>query len=154
MLWMSSPYSIKHVQVIRMFNFLTSNELLIEHMKSLHPQMPRRLKNGSYIELISFIFLPTSSFIFIASFTIFIAIYTVHLNRVYDKANLYTGGWGTPILTYHMIDQLSRSSKFNDRQKVKNVTHKAMRPGARPHVPQVMAEGDFRLMTPLYDNSQ
>ena len=25
-------------------------------------------------------------------------------------------------------------------------------PGARPHVPPVMAEGDFRLMTPLYDN--
>ena len=34
------------------------------------------------------------------------------------------------------------------------VTHKAVRPGARPHVPPVMAEGDFRLMTPLYDNLQ
>ena len=32
------------------------------------------------------------------------------------------------------------------------VTHKAVHPGARPHVPPVMAEGDFRLMTPLYDN--
>ena len=28
------------------------------------------------------------------------------------------------------------------------------KPGARPHVPPVMAEGDFRLMTPLYNNSQ
>ena len=34
------------------------------------------------------------------------------------------------------------------------VTHKAVRPGARPHVSPVMAEGDFRLMTPLYDNLQ
>ena len=34
------------------------------------------------------------------------------------------------------------------------VTHKAVRPGARPHVPPVMAEDDFRLMTPLYDNLQ
>ena len=34
------------------------------------------------------------------------------------------------------------------------VTHKAVRPGARPHVPPVMAEGDFRLMTPQYDNLQ
>ena len=32
-------------------------------MRSLHPQMPRYLINGSYIELISFIFLPESSFI-------------------------------------------------------------------------------------------
>ena len=70
--------------------------------------------------MISFIFLPESSFICIASSTAFIAIYTVHQNRVYDKANFYTGGWGKPILTYHMIDQLSRVSKFNDRQKVKD----------------------------------
>ena len=34
------------------------------------------------------------------------------------------------------------------------VTHKAVRPGARPHVPPVMAEGDFRSMIPLYDNLQ
>ena len=34
------------------------------------------------------------------------------------------------------------------------VTHKAVHPGARPHVSPVMAEGDFRLMTPLYDNLQ
>ena len=34
------------------------------------------------------------------------------------------------------------------------VTHKAVRPGAQPHVPPVMAEDDFRLMTPLYDNLQ
>ena len=89
-------------------------------MKSLHPQMPRHLINGNYIELISFIFLLESSFICTASFTIFVAIYTVHLKRVYDKAKFYTGGWGKPILTYHMIDQLSRISKFNDRQKVKD----------------------------------
>ena len=79
-------------------------------MKSLHSQIPRHLIYGSYIELISFIFLPESSFICIASFTIFIAIYTVHLNRVYDKAKFYTGGWGKPILIYHIIDRLSRNS--------------------------------------------
>ena len=89
-------------------------------MKSLHPQMPRHLINGSYIELIFFCFLPESSFICIASFTIFVAIYTVHLNRVYDKAKFNTGGWGKPILIYHMTDRLSRISKFNDRQKVKD----------------------------------
>ena len=89
-------------------------------MKSLDPQMPRHLINGSYIKLISFIFLPESSFIYIATFTIFIAIYTVHLNRVYNKAKFYTGGWGKPIPIYHMIDRLSRISKFNDRQKVKD----------------------------------
>ena len=89
-------------------------------MKSLHPQMHRHLINGSTIELISFIFLPESSFICIASFTIFIAIYTVHLHRVSDKTKFYTGGWGKPILTYHMIDRLSRISKFNDRQKIKD----------------------------------
>ena len=89
-------------------------------MKSLHSQMPRHSINGSHVELISFIFLSGSSFICIASFTIFIAIYTVHLNRVYDKAKFYTGWWGKPILTYHMIDRLSRISKFNDRQKVKD----------------------------------
>ena len=81
--------------------------------------MPLHLINGSYIGLISFIFLPESSFICIASFTIFIAIYTVHLNRVYDKANFYTGGWGKPILIYHMIYRLSRISNFNDRHTVK-----------------------------------
>ena len=80
--------------------------------------MPRHLINGSYIELISFIFLPESSFICIASFTIFIAIYIVHLNRVYDKAKFYTGGWGKPLLIYHMTDRLNRISKIIDRQKV------------------------------------
>ena len=89
-------------------------------MKSLNPQMPRHLINGSYIELISFIFLPESSFICIASFTVVIVIYTVYLNRVYDKAKFYTDGWGKPILIYHMIDRLSRISKLNDRQKVKD----------------------------------
>ena len=89
-------------------------------MKSLHPQMPRHLMNGSFIERISFIFLAESSFTCIASFTVFIAIYTVHLNTVYDEAKFYTGGWGKPILTYHMFDRLSRISIFNDRQKVKD----------------------------------
>ena len=89
-------------------------------MKLLHPQMPPHLINGSYIELISFIFLPESSFICIASFTSFIAIYTVHLNRVYDRAKFYTGGWGKPILIYHMTDRLSRISKFINIQKVKD----------------------------------
>ena len=37
---------------------------------------------------------------------------------------------------------------------VLSATHKAVRPGARPNVPPVMAEGDFRLMTPLHDNLQ
>ena len=82
--------------------------------------MPRHLINESNIKLISFILLPESSFICIASFTVFIAIYIVHLNRVYDKAKFYTSGWGKPILTYHMIDRLSGISKFNDRQKVKD----------------------------------
>ena len=82
--------------------------------------MSRPLINESYMGLISFIFLPESSFICIASFTICITIYTVHLNRVYDKAKFYTDGWGKPIQTYHMIDRLSRISKFNDRQKVKD----------------------------------
>ena len=34
------------------------------------------------------------------------------------------------------------------------VTHKAVRPGAWPHVPPVMAEGDFQLMIPLYNHLQ
>ena len=34
---------------------------------------------------------------------------------------------------------------------ITSVTHKAVRPGERPHAPPVMAEGDFRLMTPLYN---
>ena len=89
-------------------------------MKSLHPQMARHLINGSDIELIFFIFLLESSFKCIASFTVFVAVYTAHLNRVDDKAKVYTSGWGNPILTYHMIDQLSRISKFNDRKKVKD----------------------------------
>ena len=89
-------------------------------MKSIHPQMASHLINGSYIKRISFIFLPESSFICISSFTIFIAIYTVHLYTVYDKAKFYTSGWGKSILIYHMIDRLSRISKFHDRQKVKD----------------------------------
>ena len=89
-------------------------------MKSLHPQMPHHLKNGSYIKLIYFIFLPRSSFIYIGSFTIIIDIHTFHLNIVYDKAKFCTGGWGKPILIYRMIVRISIISKFNDRQKVKD----------------------------------
>ena len=82
--------------------------------------MPRYLINESKIKLISFIILPQSSFIYIGSFTIFIAIHVVHLNTVYDKAKFCTGGWGKPILIYHMIDRLSMIGNFNDRQKVKD----------------------------------
>ena len=89
-------------------------------MKSLHSKMPRHLINGSYIEPISFIFRPQSSFIYIGSFTIFIAFYTFHLDRVYDKTNFCTGGWGKPIPVYHMIARLSIISKYSDRQKVKD----------------------------------
>ena len=67
-----------------------------------------------------FINLPQSPFIYIGSFTIFIAIHVAHLNTVYDKAILCTGGWGKPILIYHMIDRLSIIVNFNDRQKVKD----------------------------------
>ena len=66
--------------------------------------------------MISFINLPQSSFIYIGSFTIFIA----YLNTVYDKAKFCTGGWGKPILIYHMIDQLRIIVNFNYRQKVKD----------------------------------
>ena len=72
------------------------------------------------IKLVSFINLPQSSFIYIGSFTIFIAIHVAHLNTVYDKAKFYTGGWGKPILIYHMIDRLSKIVIFNDRQKAKD----------------------------------
>ena len=75
------------------------------------------LINESKIKLVSFIILPQSSFIYIGSFTIFIAIHVVHLNRVYDKAKFCTGGWGKPILIYHMIGRLSIIDNFNDRQK-------------------------------------
>ena len=46
---------------------------------------------------------------------------------------------------------VSVGESFADRPRV---THKAVRPGARPHVPPVMTESGFRLMTPLYDNLQ
>ena len=82
--------------------------------------MSRHLINESEIKLVSFIILPQSSFIYIGSFTIFIAIHVVHLNRVYDKAKICTGGWGKPILIYHMIGRLSIIGNFNDRQKVKD----------------------------------
>ena len=83
--------------------------------------MPRHSINGSYVELISFIFLPEFFFICVASFTIFISIYTVHLLRVYNKAKFYTGGWGKLMLIYHMIYRLSRISKCNNKQKVKDI---------------------------------
>ena len=65
--------------------------------------MSRYLINESEIKLVSFIILSQSSFIYIGSFTFFIAIHVVHLNRVYDKAKFCTGGWGKPILIYHII---------------------------------------------------
>ena len=81
--------------------------------------MSRYLINECEIKLVSFINLPQSSFIYICSFTIFIAINVAHLNTVYDKAKFCTGGWGKPIL-YHMIGRLSIIVNFNDRQKVKD----------------------------------
>ena len=81
--------------------------------------MSRYLINECEIKLVSFINLPQSSFIYIGSFTIFIAIHVAHLNTVYDKAKFCTGGWGKPILIYHMIIRLSIIVNFNDRQKVK-----------------------------------
>ena len=81
--------------------------------------MSRYLINESEIKLVSFIILPQSLFIYIDSFTIFIAIH-VQLNRVYDKAKFCTGGWGKPILIYHMIGRLSIIDNFNDRQRVKD----------------------------------
>ena len=82
--------------------------------------MFRYLINDCDIKLVSFINLPQSSFIYIGSFTIFIAIHVAHLNTVYDKAKCCTGGWGKPILMYHMSDRLSTIVDFNDRQKVKD----------------------------------
>ena len=55
-------------------------------MKSLHPQKSRHLINGSYIELISFIFLPESSFICIASF---VCVYSNSRNDVPRVAQRY-----------------------------------------------------------------
>ena len=114
MLLMLSPNSIKHVQVIYIFN--SQMDYYFNTLKSLHPLMPHHLINGSYI-MISFIVLPQSSFIYIDSFTIFISIHAVHLNRVYDKAKFCTGGWGKPILIYHMIDRLGLISTFNDNKR-------------------------------------
>ena len=82
--------------------------------------MSRYLINECEIKLVSFINLPQTSFIYIGSFTIFNAIHVAHLNTVYDKAKFCTGGWGKPILIYHMIDRLSIIVNFNDRQKVKD----------------------------------
>ena len=82
--------------------------------------MSRYLINESKIKLVSFIILPQSLFIYIGSFTIFIAIHVVHLNTVYDTAKFCTGGWGKPILIYHLIDRLSIIGNFSDRQKVKD----------------------------------
>ena len=87
-------------------------------MKSLPSNVP--LFDESEIKLASFIILPQSSFIYIGSFTIFIAIHVANLNTVYDKAKFCTGWWGIPILIYRIIDQLSIIGNFNDRQKVKD----------------------------------
>ena len=62
--------------------------------------MSRYLINECEIKLVSFINLLQSSFIYIGSFTVFIAIHIAHLNTVYDKAKFCTGGWGKPILPY------------------------------------------------------
>ena len=45
--------------------------------------MSRYLINECEIKLVSFINLPQSSFIYIGSFTIFIAIHVAHLNTAY-----------------------------------------------------------------------
>ena len=82
--------------------------------------MSRYLINESEIKLISLFVLPQASFMYIGSFTIFIGIHVAHLNTVYDKVKFCTGGWGKPILIYHMIDRLSIIGNFNDRQKVKD----------------------------------
>ena len=82
--------------------------------------MSRYLINECEIKLVSFINLPQSSFIYIGSFTIIIAIHVAHLNTVYDKAKFCIGGWGKPTLIYHMIDRLSIIVNFNYRQKVKD----------------------------------
>ena len=82
--------------------------------------MSSYLINECEIKLVSFINQPQSSIIYIGSFTIFIAIYVAHLNTVYDRAKFCTGGWGKPILIYHMIDRLSIIANFNDRPKVKD----------------------------------
>ena len=82
--------------------------------------MSRYLINEREIKLVSFINLPQSSFIYIGSFSIFIAIHVAHLNRVYDKAKFCTGGWGKPILIDHLIDRLSIIANCNYRQKVKD----------------------------------
>ena len=78
------------------------------------------LINECEIKLVSFINLPQSSFIYIGSFTIFIAVHVAHLNTVYDKGKFCIGGWDKPILIYHIIDRLSIIVSFNDRQKVKD----------------------------------
>ena len=82
--------------------------------------MSRYLINEREIKLVSFINLPQSSFIYIGSFSIFIAIHVAHLNTVYDKAKSCTGGWGKSILIDHLINRLSIIFNFNYRQKVKD----------------------------------
>ena len=76
--------------------------------------MSRYLINECEIKLVSFILICQSSFIYIGSFTIFIGIHVAPLNTVNDKAKFCTGGWGKPILIYHMIDRLSIIVNFND----------------------------------------
>ena len=50
-----------------------------------------------------FVYCSATVFIYIHSFNIFIDIHAVHLNRVYDKAKVCTGGWGKPMIIYHMF---------------------------------------------------
>ena len=114
MSWVSSPNNIKHCQVICISNSYTDYYNLT-HEVIIYPRMSRYLIHEWEIKLVSFINLPQSSFIYIGSFTIFTAIHVVHLNTVYDKARFCTGGWGKPILIYHMIDHLSIIVNFNDR---------------------------------------
>ena len=111
--WLSSPNSIKHVCIFKSYTDYYNTW-------SHYSRMPHYLINECEIKLVSFINLPQSSLIYIGSFTIFIAIHVAHLNTVYDKAKFCTGGWGKPILIYHMIDRLSIIVNFNDRQKVKD----------------------------------
>ena len=114
MSWKPSPNSIKHVQVICIFNSYM-DYYNFTHEVIIYPRMSRYLINECEIKLVSFINLPQSSFIYIGSFNIFIAIHVAHLNTVYDKAKFCTGGLGKPVLIYHMIDQLSIIVNFNER---------------------------------------
>ena len=110
-LWETARYRLK---------YCLKGPLNPKQPTSHYPKMSRYLINESKIKLVSLFILPQSSFIYIGLFTIFIAIHVAHLNTVYVKATFCTGGWGKPILIYHMIDRLSIIGNSNDRQKVKD----------------------------------